>query len=90
MKTVLVSIYDKKAKDFGPIYTAKNPAVATRDFTTACQENPNYKKYPEDYCIVAIAEYDTETGTIKPFEKPKVLAEAENFVINPEREKENG
>lgn len=87
MKTVLVAIYDKKAKDFGPVYTAKNPAVATRDFTTACSENPNYKTYPEDYCICAIAEYESETAKITPFKEPKILAEAENFVIKAEREK---
>lgn len=85
MKTVLLSVFDKKSKDFGPIYTAKNQATATREFINACQENTNWKKYPEDFCLCQVGEFDTETGKVTPLESTKVIAEAENFVEKEEK-----
>lgn len=92
MKTVLLSIYDKKAEDFGPVYTSKNRATATREFTSACNDNPNFKNYPEDYALCIVGEFDTTTGIITPATEIKTLAEAEMFVIKeeiPNNEKKN-
>lgn len=84
MKTVLVSIYDRKSEIYFPVEQKKTPAVAIRDFNLICnrQDTPFYK-YPEDYCLCIVAEMDNETAIIKTMEKdrPRILAEAKDQII---------
>lgn len=80
MKTILVAIHDKTNEDFGPVYMAKNPAAAVRDFSEACQKNEKWKNYPQDFSICILGEYETDTGKIKPSQEIKILATAEMFV----------
>lgn len=95
MKLALVTIKDKKATGFSPIWTERNPAIAVRNFVEQCQtKGTQYNKFPEDYALVLIGEFETDTGEIKPYvtqsidkslkptleDKTKILAEAINFV----------
>ena len=87
MNFVLTTIYDKKAQTYGPIQTKKNTAVAARDFQQECENNQSaLNKFPEDYCLVILGEYDIEKGIIKPLDKIRILNEAEQYVI---KEKQN-
>lgn len=81
MKLVIVTIQDKKAEEFGLIYAAKNIATAERDFASACKENPNFNKYPEDYALYAIGNYNQETAQITPWDKPRLICEATKYAI---------
>lgn len=80
---ILVSVLDKKAEAFGPVFTSRNTAIATRDFSQACNDKQsNINKFPEDYCLVLLGEFNEEKGIITPLKKGnKILCEATQFVI---------
>lgn len=68
----LFSIYDKKAVAFGQLFPSNTSGSAERSFHEALK-NPDtpYAKYPEDYVLYQIAEFDDESGYIvKTFEPP--------------------
>lgn len=62
-KTSLYSIYDKKSKQYGPIFEAQNDPTAKR-MTTISISNIN-KNIIIDLELQKIAEWDKEKGTIK-------------------------
>lgn len=62
MKMNLYSIRDNVAEEFGPIFQAKNHAIAKRNFINLIDENKGMSK--EDYQIVSMGTFDTETGEI--------------------------
>lgn len=79
---ILVAIYDSKAKTYGAIYTERNPEVAIRNFSQACQDrNTNLNKFPEDFILVMIAGYDEEKGKVIPLKQKTDLSKATEFVI---------
>ena len=78
---ILVSVVDKKAEAFGPVFTSKNVAIATRDFSQACQDpQSNLNKFPEDYELILLGEFDETSGKIKPIEPHRIITTASNFV----------
>lgn len=56
----IYTIYDNKAKECGDLITAKNDDVAIRMFQQAISKSP----YPEDFQLLTVAHYDSETGNI--------------------------
>lgn len=54
----LYSIYDKDAKEFGPLFNAKNDIVASR----YVEEMVKDVKYIDSYALYCMGEYDTEYG----------------------------
>ncbi len=58
MKTNVYTIYDKLARESGPLYQAKNDAVAYRQFCTQLKEIKNINE--DDFELLNIAEYDNE------------------------------
>lgn len=86
---ILVAIYDAKAKTYGAIYTERNPEVAIRNFSQACQDkNTNLNKFPEDFTLVMIAGYDEEKGKVIPLKQKTDLSTAKEFVVPFKVEKE--
>lgn len=66
MKLNVYSVYDKAAKVYSPAFNAQNNAVALRMFDSACK-NPDTQvaKYPQDYELYLLAEWDDNTGEYK-------------------------
>lgn len=54
----LYSIYDKDAKEFGPLFNAKNDIVASRYVDEMIKD----VKYVDSYALYCMGEYDTEYG----------------------------
>ncbi len=54
----LYSIYDKDAKEFGPLFNAKNDIVASRYVVDMIKD----VKYVDSYALYCMGEYDTEYG----------------------------
>ncbi len=54
----LYSIYDKDAKEFGPLFNAKNDIVASR----YVEEMVKDVKYIDSYALYRMGLYDTEYG----------------------------
>lgn len=55
MKISLFTIWDKVAEEAGPIFQAKNEAVAQRQFRFAIRE-----ARPDEYRLYCVGEFDTE------------------------------
>lgn len=60
MIKLMVSIYDKVAKEHGEIVILNNPGVAKRFFNSQMSKVHN----PDDYELYAHGYYNTETGII--------------------------
>jgi len=85
---LIVSIYDKKAKSYVlGLGLARNSAIAVRDFSQACT-NPesNFNKFPEDYELHCIGEFNEESGKIKQDKDIIILTKAELFVESKKKE----
>lgn len=61
MRVKYYSIFDVLAEEFGPLFVAKNDAVAARMYKNlALQERVN----PSDYSLRFVLELDTENGFV--------------------------
>ena len=87
MKTELYVVRDNLAEESGPIYHAKNLAIAQRMFFELIKDSIN----PEDYSLYYIGSFDHDTmellldGSKKPiviFEFDKKLEEFKGKVNN--------
>ena len=75
----IFTIKDKKS-NFGQLFTEQNQLVALRNFNELCNSKDTMiNKYPEDYSLYEIGEYDTETGEVKGYKTLKEIASAESF-----------
>ena len=54
----LYSIYDKDAKEYGPLFNAKNDIVASR----YVEEMIKDVNHVDSYALYCMGEYDTEKG----------------------------
>lgn len=65
----LFRIKDVVAKEFGPIYEAKNKGVAQRQFMQVMQDKP----YPDDYKLYHVGSSDSESGWLTSVEPVEVF-----------------
>lgn len=59
----LYSIYDKDAKEYGPLFNAKNDVVASR----YVEEMIKDVIHADSYALYCMGEYDTEYGITNEF-----------------------
>jgi len=79
VKLQTYAIFDSKAAVFSQPYYAPNDEVAIRSFcSTAMDPSTNISRFPDDFTLHHIAEYDDELGTITPL-KPRNIAIAAQF-----------
>lgn len=75
------AVLDEKAKCFLPPFNAANNAVAVRMFDNGVQSPETLvSKYPEDYCLYALAEFDDNTGKYKAIEPIERVVKATELV----------
>lgn len=72
---ILVSLYDKKASEYHPPYPFENLISALRAYMGAFGKNPeaNIVKYPEDFDLYQVGEFDGVTGQVTPMLPPQYL-----------------
>lgn len=76
-------IYSTKDTTVGFVdaFMATNNAVAKRLFGEAVnQKGTMLNKYPDDYELYAIAEFDEDNGVVKGFEAPEQIARAKDMI----------
>lgn len=56
MKYGIYTIYDEAADEFGPVFTAKNDAVAKRQF----QQILKGVEYPAEFGLFKVGDFDSE------------------------------
>jgi len=66
----LFSVYDRKAGTYGQVFSLQTRGVAMRTFQTWVQDpNSFFAKFPDDFELYEIGEFDVQTGdmiSIKP------------------------
>lgn len=85
MKINLYSIFDKVAEEFGPLYQAKNDAVAQRNFYMAVKDIDGTQ-----HDLYRIGSWDTETGLLNSIDTPVAIPTNVRKQLELELERRNG
>lgn len=81
MTRKIYSIRDQKSEAFGPPFYKATHGEAERDFTQIVNdEKSTIKKFPEDFDLYHLGEYDDLTGLIKPLDTPQHIIKAIQLV----------
>lgn len=77
----LTTIYDSKSETYMRLHPVKTQGEALRFFTSECN-NPQSQlnKWPEDFSLWIVADYDDATGIITPLDKHICLGKAIEYV----------
>jgi len=76
----MFSVYDSKARVYGNPFMSPRQETAVRDFTAAVRDSSTQlNKFPEDFTLVEIGEFDDETCTFTLHQNPIPLGLANQF-----------
>lgn len=76
----IYAVLDVKAQIYSQPHFMQTNGVAIRSFATACEDtNTQFNKYPEDYSLYEIGNYNVETAELSKT-TPKQIANASEFV----------
>lgn len=76
MQPKIFTVYDVQAETFGQPFFMQSEGIALRSFhEAALNPESEISKYPDDYVLYAIGEYNDDTGHITP-QEPKRLQSA--------------
>lgn len=72
------TVYDAAVKAFMQPFFVRSTGEALRTFTAACnEENSNFRKYPADYTLFALGEYDDQSGVFSTSVPVRVISALE-------------
>jgi len=78
----ICSVYDQKARFFSAPFTSMTTDTATRDFVRAVTDSRGMvDKFPQDYELYCIGQFNDETGHVIPFEIPVLLTRGSDHII---------
>lgn len=84
MKSKVFTVYDSKTQVFRAPFHMRNEGEALRAWQSiANDENSEIGKYPEDFSLLEIGEYDDETGQFDQTEKFKSYGTAAGYQRKP-------
>lgn len=73
----IFSIRDGKAECYYPPFFKKSMGEAERDFTELTRDEKSMvAKYPEDFDLYYLGDYNDLTGQIKPLDTPQHIVKA--------------
>nr|QJB19509.1 MAG: nonstructural protein [Microvirus sp.] len=73
----LFAIRDTKGQFYGNPWTKRTPGEAERDFTQLAQDpQSTIHKFPQDYDLYELGDFDENTGKITPLDTPHHIAKA--------------
>lgn len=75
----IYSIYDMKSESYGPLMAYPTDGVAIREFEQIATSEGIIKKFPDDYSLHHLGEYESSTGEIIPSKTAHVLSRASEF-----------
>lgn len=77
------SVRDSKTEIFSPPFMAHTHGEAERNFKQACQDTQSQIcKFPEDYDLYYLGEYDNNTGKFSLIDTPQHLVKAIQLTEN--------
>lgn len=76
----IFSVHDCKAEAYLPPIFMKTKAEAIRAFQTTVESfDSQFHKYPADFTLVELGEFDETTAAISALDIPLILANASEF-----------
>lgn len=83
-KIKMFSVHDSKACAYMPPIYFKTKGEAMRAFQTTCTSDKEHQfaKYPHDFTLVELGEFDEPSGKLSALEVPIILANASEFAIS--------
>lgn len=78
------SVLDRKAKEYSPVFSAKNDDVARRIIVNSLRQDSQLVLYPADYVVVHLCDFDMESGDIIKLEGSFIHVVAELVDLIPE------
>lgn len=80
----LFAVRDVKAEAYGAPMSIATKGLAIRSFGDACLDPKcEFARFPADYMLYEIAEYDPNSGSIVPHKVPLFVASASEMVFQP-------
>lgn len=77
MKLRMYAVYDRKATVFARPFCSPNDAMAKRSFEAAkLDSNTELSKFPQDFGLYLLGEFDDDSGEITGFHPSPVSEEA--------------
>lgn len=71
------TVRDQKAGTYNPPFFKKTHGEAIRDFHTVCNDPQSLiNKFPEDFDLYQVGEYDQSLGILIPFDTPQHIEKA--------------
>lgn len=84
MTVQLFTVYDAAARMYLEPFHAKTVEFALRQFRSTVEQGEHmFAKYPEDYTLFLVGEFDCETAILTPLAAPQSLGNALQFVDTP-------
>lgn len=81
MTQKIYSVRDAKTEFFSPPFLAHTHGEAERNFKQACNdEQSKITKFPEDYDLYYLGDYDDNTGKMAPIDTPQHIVKAVQLV----------
>jgi len=75
------SVQDIKGKTFMNPIIYRNQVEASRAFETATKDaNSQFNKFPEDFLLMEIGEWDSDNGILIPNDTPQAVCLASDFI----------
>lgn len=82
MKQFIFAVHDSAAGAFIPPFTLPTEAMAIRTFAE-CAHNHEHQfcKFPNDFCLYLVGEFDDSTGVVQSYATHKNLGLAASFQV---------
>lgn len=80
----MYSLFDRKRREFGPVFSAKNDEDMRRGLYELRGSGTLPDKYPEDYDVFYLGDYDQATGQLFACEIPSMVVNLEPVLLRPE------
>lgn len=89
MKMLVFAVYDKKMAEYGPPVAVGHVIEAKRWFDSLVNGEGVVSRYPEDFALYRIGEYDAASGTMTA-EAPVFIVDGVSLVRSEEVQQDEG
>ena len=80
----IFAMYDTKAQCYLQPFPETSTIAALRGFEVAVNEGKStFSRFPDDFCLMELAEFNQDTGQIVPLMTPNNLGSARTVLKNP-------
>lgn len=81
----IFAMYDTKAQHYLQPFPETSTIAALRGFEVAVNEGKStFARFPDDFCLMELADFDQESGKITPLISPNNLGSARTVLKHPE------